>query len=235
MMSIAIKICGITTREDGLAALQAGANLLGFNFYPPSPRYLTTDSCARLVRTLRTSGYHFRAVGVFVNHSIHEIETLLESCGLDLAQLSGDESPDTLKAFGDRAFKALRPVDADSLARDLDRYPPRPEEPAYLVDAFRPGQFGGTGQTADWGLAYDLARQYPILLAGGLTPDNVDAAIHQVHPWGVDVASGVEASPGRKDPAKMVAFIQASQHASDPTAFEAINLKENTYDKHSID
>jgi phosphoribosylanthranilate isomerase len=231
----AIKICGITCLEDGLAALQAGAGLLGFNFYPPSPRCLTADACARLVSELRACGGSFLAVGVFVNHPANQIAALLERCGLDLAQLSGDEPPQTLAVLGRLAFKALRPGDAAALQADLEHYPARPAAPAFLVDAYRPGQYGGTGEVADWGLAAGLARQQPILLAGGLNPGNVAAAIRQVRPWGVDVASGVERTPGRKDAGKMAAFVQAALQAAGSPARSPINDEEQTHAQRSIE
>ena len=235
MSALQVKICGITSLEDGLAALQAGASLLGFNFYPPSPRFLTAETCARLVSELHTSGYPFQAVGVFVNHTPEQVFNLLERCDLDLAQLSGNELPASLTELGSRAFKALRPAHAAGLQADLERYPERTAAPAYLVDAYRPGAYGGTGQVADWGLASDLAKGHPILLAGGLTPDNVAAAIRQVRPWGVDVASGVEASPGRKDPSKMTAFIQACRQVTDLPTSGPIRYEEHAHVNHTLE
>jgi len=208
-----IKICGITNDEDALAAIDAGADLLGFNFYPRSPRYIQPRSAVRLVAALRRRSSPVQMVGVFVNSPPEAISAILEACGLDLAQLSGDEPPETLARLNGRAFKALRLKDQGDLAGSLQRYPPHPGAPAYLVDAYRPGEFGGTGQTADWSLARSLAEGYPILLAGGLTPENVADAIQQVHPWGVDVASGVETSPGRKDPARLAAFIRNARES----------------------
>ena len=210
-----VKICGLKTLEEARAALEAGADLLGFNFYPSSPRYIPPAACAKLVAALRAESCAARLVGVFVNASPDEITAILDGCDLDLAQLSGDESPETLNALGGRAYKALRPADASALALSLRQYPPAAAAPAWLVDAYRPGEYGGTGQSADWSLARQLARQAPILLAGGLTPDNVAAAVRQVRPWGVDVASGVESAPGVKDPALVRAFIQAARGAAE--------------------
>jgi phosphoribosylanthranilate isomerase len=132
---------------------------------------------------------------------------------LDFAQLSGDEPAETLAALPGRAYKALRLGQPGDVPGALARYTPTLPEPAWLVDAYRPGEYGGTGARADWSLARDLAAQSAILLAGGLTPDNVADAIRQVHPWGVDVASGVESAPGVKQAAKMRSFIQAAHQA----------------------
>jgi phosphoribosylanthranilate isomerase len=224
-----IKICGIKTLEEGLSALEAGADLLGFNFYPPSPRYLAPRDCARLVAVLQDRGLAFRAVGIFVNQPAASIRAILEDCGLQEAQLSGDEPPEELAALsglagepdapGQRAlqtpapqtfaFKAIRPRGLSEALALAERYARSGQAPALLVDAFGGGQYGGSGHTGDWSAAAGLAARYPILLAGGLHPGNVAQALSSVHPWGVDVASGVEASPGRKDPQKMAAFVRA--------------------------
>jgi len=206
-----VKICGITTLEDALGAVDAGADLLGFNFYAGSPRYIQPDACARLVAALLARGCQAQLVGVFVNSGLIEIESILNRCGLDLAQLCGDEPPELLKALGDRGIKALRPADAAALESALQQLPPRLLPPAALIDAYQPGAFGGTGQKADWALAQSAARLQPILLAGGLTPENVASAVEQVSPWGVDVASGVESGPAKKDPARVAAFIRAAK------------------------
>jgi phosphoribosylanthranilate isomerase len=204
-----IKICGLTTLNDALAASAAGADLLGFNFYPKSPRYLTPEACANITRELRRRGCSAALVGVFVNPTRQEVVATLAACGLDLAQLCGDESPALLQSLGECAFKALRPTGVQQLHQALADYPLRSQPPALLIDAYRPGEYGGTGQAANWRLAADCSRRVTVLLAGGLTPTNVTAAIQQVRPWGVDVASGVESTPGKKDQNKMIAFIQA--------------------------
>jgi phosphoribosylanthranilate isomerase len=208
-----VKICGLRTLESALFALDAGAELLGFNFYPPSPRYIAPAGCAEIVSTLRQRGYTAGLVGVFVNTAPEWMSAVLEQCHLDLAQLSGDEPPATLAALPGRAYKALRPASLAGLQDDLAQYAPSTNAPAWLLDANRPGGYGGTGQTADWRLARNLAGQAPILLAGGLTPDNVAEAVRQVQPWGVDVASGVESAPGIKDPARVTAFIHYAHTA----------------------
>jgi len=205
-----VKICGITTRRDALAAVDAGADMLGFNFYPRSKRYIPPEKCVRIVSTLAQYTARVQLVGVFVNATPAEIAAIADDCHLDLVQLSGDEPPEFLAAIGDGAFRGIRPTSPEEAHADATRFA-RTVPPAFLVDAYHPGEYGGTGHTGDWELARKLAAQYPILLAGGLNPDNVAAAIDQVRPWGVDVASGVESSPGRKDAAKMKAFVQAAR------------------------
>lgn len=206
-----VKICGITSLEDALAAVEAGADLLGFNFYPPSPRFVLPEVCAEIVAGLQGTGV--ACVGVFVNAPLNEIQAILDSCRLDLAQLSGDEPPELVNALGERAFKALRPADSTDLEALLQSYPPRRKAPAWLLDAYRPGEYGGTGTPASLELAGELARRAPILLAGGLRPENVAGVVRRVRPWGVDVASGVESSPPHKDVLRMKQFIQAARMA----------------------
>lgn len=206
-----VKICGITRFDDAQAAVEAGADLLGFNFFAKSPRYIKPLSAARLIEAMQARGVPVQMVGVFVNSPLEAICTIMDECGIDLAQLSGDELPESLALLNGRAFKALRLRDMADLVQSLERFRPNISAPAFLVDAYRPGEFGGTGQTADWRLARTLAESYPLLLAGGLAPENVAQAIQQVHPWGVDVASGVEESPGRKDLARMAAFIKTAK------------------------
>ncbi len=208
-----VKICGITSLADALVCAQAGADLLGFNFYPRSPRYVLPQACASMVSAVRQEYPALRMVGVFVNESAETIHAILHDCGLDMAQCSGDEPPsllDTLQAAGPCAFKALRPAGLDEMEEAIGSYPARLAPPAFLIDASQPGAYGGTGLPADWYLASVVAARLPILLAGGLTPENVAVAIRQVYPWGVDVASGVESAPGRKDPHKVQAFIHAA-------------------------
>lgn len=207
-----VKICGITSLEDALAAVEAGADLLGFNFYPPSSRFVPPEACAEIVAALRGTGV--MCVGVFVNSPLDVIRAILDACQLDLAQLSGDEPPEVVHALGERAFKTLRPADSTELDALLGRYPPRREAPAWLFDAYRPGEYGGTGTLANLELASELARRAPILLAGGLRPENVAGVVRRVRPWGVDVASGVESSPPRKDMLRMKQFIQAARTAA---------------------
>jgi phosphoribosylanthranilate isomerase len=197
-----IKICGIRTVDDALAAMQAGADLIGFNFYPKSPRYIGVGICRNIMSVMRRYG-RVACVGVFVNASVADIHATMDTCGLSLAQLHGDETVEMLSQLDGKAFKAFRgiPENPDGFARET--------APAFLLDASVKGLYGGSGVTADWNGAAELAKKYPLLLAGGLTPENVAEAIKQVKPWGVDVASGVEYEPGKKDAKKMKAFIRA--------------------------
>jgi len=198
-----IKICGIKTVTDALAAIEAGADYLGFNFYPKSVRFIEKNVCAEITSVLKKEHPQIKLVGVFVNSLMEEVKGILDTCSLDLAQLHGDETPEMLNELDGRAFKAFRgiPESINGFARN--------EPPAFLVDAAVKGVYGGSGVTADWSGAAELAKKYPLLLAGGLTPENVAEAIGRVKPWGVDVASGVESAPGKKDPTKMKAFVQA--------------------------
>ena len=208
-----VKICGIKTLADALAAVDAGADMLGYNFYPKSKRYISINECVEIQTELVERGMDIISVGVFVNASYETILTTLEICALNLVQLHGDESPELLAELGEWAFKAIRPQSAAEALDAAEKYPQRENAPALLVDAYHPSAYGGSGVVGDWSLARALAAQAPILLAGGLTPENVGEAVRQVDPWGVDVASGVEASPGFKDVAKISAFIAAARSA----------------------
>ena len=203
-----IKICGIKTLPDALAAIDAGADYLGFNFYPKSVRFIDKNACAVITSVLKKEYSHIKLVGVFVNSPVEEVKDILNICSLDLAQLHGDETSEMLKALDGKEFKAFRgiPENIDGFARS--------ESPAFLLDASVKGVYGGSGVTADWNGAAELAKKYPLLLAGGLTPQNVAEAVRQVKPWGVDVASGVESAPGEKDAKKMKAFVRAVREAS---------------------
>jgi phosphoribosylanthranilate isomerase len=209
-----IKICGIKTIDDALAAMDAGAEMIGFNFYPKSPRYIDVGQCRDIMSVMRRYG-HITFVGVFVNASAEEVRATMETAALTLAQLHGDENSEFVQSFHGKAFKAFRgvPQSVDGFVRN--------EVPTFLVDASVKGMYGGTGAAADWSAAAELAKQYPLLLAGGLTPENVADAVQQVNPWGVDVASGVELAPGKKDPAKMKAFVEAVQNVTIPVGVGA--------------
>ncbi len=206
-----IKICGITNLDDALAAVEAGADMLGYNFYPRSKRYLSVEACTQIQEELHQHGARMISVGVFVNASVEDIIATMEACDLDLAQLHGDEPPALLESLGERVFKAIRPQSAEEALAAIQQYPHREKPPALLIDAYHPSEYGGSGQTGDWNLACELASRIPVLLAGGLTPENVRVAIEQVQPWGVDVASGIESSPGIKDHARVRQFIEAAR------------------------
>jgi len=197
-----IKICGIKTVKAAIAAMDAGTDMIGFNFYPKSPRYIDPGRCRDIMAVMRKYG-HITYVGVFVNASLAEIHATMNTCALTLAQLHGNETAEMLRSLNGKAFKAFRgaPVNMEGFARE--------GAPALLVDASVKGAYGGTGVNADWNSAAELAKHYPILLAGGLTPENVAEAVQRVQPWGVDVASGVESAPGVKDLNKINAFVQA--------------------------
>jgi len=205
-----VKICGLTNLDDTLAAVEAGADYLGFNFYPKSPRYISPESCARITGELARRGAAVTTVGVFVNTPAAEVAAIMEAAGLGLGQLHGDEEPEQLSPLRGRAFKAVR--DPATVRDDeLDALSAfSPGRPAFLVDAPAPNLYGGSGQLADWQAAARLAARYAIFLAGGLNPANVAAAVAKVRPWGVDVASGVEAAPGKKDHTKIRDFVAAA-------------------------
>jgi phosphoribosylanthranilate isomerase len=204
-----IKICGITSTDDALAAIDAGATHLGFNFYPKSPRYILPEQCLKIQSTISNRQSAIVSVGLFVNENPATILQLLNDCHLALAQIHSDDSPEALRPLQGRFYKAFR---GDADGADFDAFATLSgNAPALLIDAHVPGSYGGTGQLADWAAARAIAQRYPLFLAGGLTPDNVAAAIAQVQPWGVDVASGVESAPGRKDSLKMKAFVEQAR------------------------
>ena len=212
---VKVKICGITNFEDAQAAIEAGADLLGFNFYSKSPRYVSPEVARSIVEHIRSRNRVQTLVGVFVNSNLDEVQSILQTVKLDLAQLHGDESLEFLEQLKGYGFKALRPVSVKEAVVNAVKYAPRGSQaPALLIDAYRKDQYGGTGQVGDWSIATRLAERYSILLAGGLTPENVAVAIRQVKPWGVDTASGVEVAPRRKDAAKMRAFVQMAKSAN---------------------
>ncbi len=208
-----VKICGITNLEDARIAVDAGADFLGFICYPKSPRYVTPGQIAAILSDLRPLSSDLRTVGVFVNEPLESIQQILDQTGLDLAQLHGGEPPEVVKQLDGRAFKALRPTSLPEAETDAKRFALRHpvSGPDLLLDAYHPDAFGGTGHRADWDIAAALAPTCRLLLAGGLNPTNVAEAIGRVQPWGVDVSSGVEIEPGRKDHEAVRAFIAAAK------------------------
>lgn len=207
-MSAKVKICGITNPADGLAAAEAGADALGFVFYDKSPRSVSVAAAAGIIRQLPA---FLVKVGVFVNAPEDLVLRAVGDCGLNLLQFHGEETPDYCLQFGVMSMKAFRLRDADSL-RALKDYP----TDAWLLDTCAPDKLGGTGERCDWDLAAEAQKLgRPIFLAGGLTPENVAEAVRRVRPYAVDVSSGVEAAPGRKDPVKVRAFVQAAKSVED--------------------
>ena len=203
-MSVKVKICGITNVEDAQAAVAAGADLLGFVFAEESPRRVTVEQAAEIARVVPP---FVLRVGLFVNAPPELVMEAMMRCGLQLLQFHGDETPEYCRQFGAMSMKAFRVKDADSL-RALPDYP----TDAWLLDAFVPGQRGGTGHSFNWDLAIEAMKLgKPVFLAGGLTPENVADAVRKVQPYGVDVSSGVESAPGKKDHAKVRAFIEAAK------------------------
>ena len=198
-----VKICGITNLEDAQAAIQSGANALGFNFYPRSKRYIGISDATKIVAHFPPT---ILRVGVFVNEPAERVADLVRRVGLHVAQLHGDETPEQYPA-GTRVWKVAHVDENFSLAA----WESNPAE-ALLLDSPANGEFGGSGQTFDWSRAAGGSRQ--IILAGGLDETNVRDAILQVKPWGVDACSRIERAPGRKDHARMAAFIQAVLEAS---------------------
>ena len=196
------KICGITTLEDAYAAVCAGADALGFVFYPHSSRYVSEDQVRAITAELPP---FVTRVGLFVNAPAAQIQRTMKFCALDVAQLHGDETPEQCCIEGVRVIKALRLKDHGAL--DSCEAYWRAGIEAFLVDAWVKDAYGGTGACAPWSLAAELAQKYSVILAGGLTPENVSAAIKQVAPFAVDVSSGVERCAGKKDADKMDAFV----------------------------
>jgi len=204
-----VKICGITNLEDATVAAQAGADLLGLIFVPHTPRYVEPERAREIVEGICRAPFAVHFVGVFVNASLDHVRAVMQHARLDFAQLHGDESVDTVRALLPRVYKSLRLRNADHARAQIEMYRDAVNDnvPAFLVDAYDAQQYGGTGKRADWDLARELARAFPLLLAGGLNAENVADAIRAVQPWGVDVSSGVERAPGLKDHLRVREFI----------------------------
>ena len=205
-MNLKVKICGITNLNDALAAVDAGADALGFVFCEASPRHITPESAADIIRELPP---FVTAVGLFVNATEETVRETAERCGVHALQFHGEEPPSFCRKFKQKVIKAFRIRDESSLAQ-LSQYTPD----AWLLDSFVEGQHGGAGQSFNWTLAQRARPFCPrLILAGGLTPANVAEAVLQVSPYAVDVSSGVESAPGKKDAAKVRDFIQAAKGA----------------------
>ncbi|HHN64012.1 MAG TPA: phosphoribosylanthranilate isomerase [Nitrospirae bacterium] len=194
-----VKICGITNLEDARLAVEYGADALGFVFYEGSPRHVFPETVREIISHLPP---FVTTVGVFVNAPPQEIRELMDLAGLDVVQLHGDEPQEECSLFP-RVIKAFRVRELSDIER-LKGY----SVSAYLLDAYDPEVPGGTGQTFNWDIAVEAKKYGPIILAGGLTPENVADAVSRVRPYAVDVSSGVEAQKGKKDPEKMRLFIE---------------------------
>jgi phosphoribosylanthranilate isomerase len=200
---VRVKICGMTNDEDSLAAVRWGADALGFIFYPPSPRYVSPEKAKQIVSLLPP---FVTVVGVFVNERAETIKDIVNSAGIDVVQLHGDEPPEICQHFK-RVIKVIRVREKESLLKMGDY-----RVSAFLLDTYRPHAFGGTGHTFDWDIACEAKKHGPVIIAGGLSPDNVDIAIKKTEPYGVDVVSGVEGPvKGKKDLEKMKIFIERAK------------------------
>jgi phosphoribosylanthranilate isomerase len=202
-----VKICGITREEDAKAAVAAGCDAIGLVFYRPSPRYVSPEQAARIVAGLPP---FVSAVGLFVNADTDEIRKIRQQVGLDLLQFHGDESPEECECHGMPYMKAVRVKPNTNLLQYAERFK---HARALLLDAFMEGVPGGTGQVFDWSII-PRAFPKPIVLAGGLTAENVAEAIRQVRPYAVDVSGGVELNKGIKDAARIAAFMRGVSDAS---------------------
>ncbi|WP_342376020.1 phosphoribosylanthranilate isomerase [Myxococcus stipitatus] len=206
-MSVRVKVCGVTRLEDARAAWEAGADALGLNFYPRSPRYVTLETARALARTRPPLG---AVIGVFVNASPDDIRAAVKECGLTAVQLHGDEPPEACSGYGVPVIKALRVQGAEDVTR-ARAYLGVGDVAGLLLDGAAPG-YGGGGVGFDWSLVAGLSGSgVPVLVAGGLKPSNVAEAVRATRPYGVDVASGVESAPGIKDMDAVRAFVRAAK------------------------
>lgn len=194
-MKIQVKICGITNVEDAEAAVKFGADAIGLIFYEKSPRFLSVKKAKEIIEHLPPFTVR---VGVFVNPSRELIRQRIDSLNLDRVQFHGEESPDFCQEFGSRVIKAIQVKNADSLSI-LNQYPVK----TFLLDTYDRDLYGGTGQTFDWSLAVKAKDYGRLILSGGLDPENIAQAIRNVAPYGVDISSGVEEKPGKKDHLKI--------------------------------
>jgi phosphoribosylanthranilate isomerase len=205
---IKIKICGITNLDDAMAAATFGADALGFNFYKKSPRYIEPAKAADIIAQLPPI---IMPIGIFVNEREEKIREIQALTCIQTIQLHGDETPEFCQRFGERVIKAFQVKDKESI-KHMSQY----HVGAFLLDSYRAGQRGGTGTTFDWHLAVVAKTFGRIILAGGLTPENVAEAVKLVQPYGVDVAGGVEREKGVKDYVKLKKFISEARRVSRP-------------------
>ncbi len=204
MLIVKVKICGITNYYDAVAAMDMGADILGFNFYPESPRFVTPQKAGDIVNMLPA---FIDTAGIFVNASVDQIRETMDVCPLGWVQLHGDETPDfcrSLTSYNVKTMKAIRVKDQADVERAGTFF-----TDAVLLDAFHPDKYGGTGATFDWSILGHATRR--VFLAGGINPDNAAAAV-KLGVYGIDVCSGIEAEPGRKDPEKMKRLFDNIRH-----------------------
>jgi phosphoribosylanthranilate isomerase len=200
-VSLFVKICGITRPQDADLAVGLGANALGFVFWPDSPRYVAPETAKAITANVPAT---IAKVGVFVNERSEEIARVMDEVGLDVAQLHGHETPEFCRSLNRRIFKAVGMTDHGTInVADFD------PDVVLLVDAHDPERRGGTGRTVNWDSAREIAATRPTILAGGLNAANIQLAVRSVRPFGVDVASGVESSPGVKDAGRLRSFFEA--------------------------
>ncbi|MFQ5677311.1 MAG: phosphoribosylanthranilate isomerase [bacterium] len=203
---VKIKICGITNLEDAQAATELGADAIGFIFYKESPRYVSPDNVKEIAAALPP---FLTKVGVFVNEQVERIREISEAASLNLIQLHGDESPEYCQQLAAPIMKVFR-VQSGFNVRTMQDY----AVAGFLLDTHQKDRYGGTGETFDWQIARHAKAYGPIVLSGGLNPGNVKEAVEFVRPYAVDVASGVEAYPGKKDADKLKAFFDEVQKAT---------------------
>ncbi|MHC4474223.1 MAG: phosphoribosylanthranilate isomerase [Planctomycetota bacterium] len=204
MLIVKVKICGITNLEDAVAAMDMGADLLGLNFYPKSPRYVTVEQAAEIVSEL--PGF-IDVAGVFVNASFEQIQETISKCQLNWVQLHGDEDPEfcrSLLSLNVKTMKAVRVKDRSDIKKAEGYF-----TDAILLDAFHPERYGGTGLTFDWNIVGHMGKR--VFLAGGINPDNAAAAI-ELGVYGIDICSGIEAEPGKKKHEKMKQLFDNIRH-----------------------
>jgi len=214
-----VKICGITNEEDALCAVHCGAAALGFIFYPPSPRYIKPVDARKIINGLPKE---IVKVGVFVNEKVAEIKRVMEYCGLDMIQLHGDELPEFCREFpADRIIKAVELKNEDDLNHALDY-----DVAVLLVDNRHAGLYGGTGKKANWKLACRIKHKKPLILSGGLNEENIAEALQTIAPAALDINSGVESEPGKKDHAKLARIFDIIRHADvEPKIMQLIFTK----------
>jgi phosphoribosylanthranilate isomerase len=207
-MHMKVKVCGITSYEDAAMVLDHGVDALGFNFFPRSPRYIKPGDVRQIIRRLPPLTV---SVGLFVNTPPDEVARIVRAAGIQVLQLHGDESPEYCRKLEDwQLIKAVR-IGRAPIEIDLRKYPVS----AFLLDARDDVLFGGTGKSFDWSRAHEIKVIRPVILAGGLRPDNIGEAIRTVTPYAVDVCSGVESAPGKKDAGKLIQFMNEVRNGSE--------------------